>query len=80
MSLNPTNSKDLQVTLWEEIKAFILFIAKCVLTVGILPVIEAVEGKSYFISSDRELKTITQEKYRSFSDFVRRNPAALQQQ
>ncbi len=80
--INPTDSEDLQVTLWEEIKAFMLFIAKCVLTVGILPVIEAVEGKSYFISSDRELKTITQEKHRSFVDFVRRNreAAALQQQ
>ena len=80
--INPTfiDSEDLQVTLFDDIKAFILFIAKCVLTVGILPVIEAVEGKSYFISSDRELKTITQEKHRSFSEFVRRNPAALQQQ
>lgn len=79
--INPTNAEDLKVTLWEDIKAFLLFITKCVLTVGILPVIEAVEGKSFIISSDRELKTIAQEKQTSFVDFVsnRGNPAAAPQ-
>ena len=59
-----------------------LFIAKCVLTLFSLPLVEAIKGESIILPSTRECKMRAQEKHTSFVDFVRSNAeaAALQPQ
>jgi len=73
LSFNPTNVEDFRVTLFDEIKAFMLFISKCILTLGILPLVEAIKGESVILPSNRECKMRAEKEQTSFINFVSNN-------